>query len=150
MLAALLTVWLLGGGVGSSTAGYVDQVKSYAMTALTDEAQRKAVLETAGELKRAGSKEAKAIAKAADTVVKIAGNREAKAQDFKVALSQIRGHSIELQNELVRQRFRLKSELTREQWAALHSTSGSSGSANRMSPTRTGRSVAGHGKSGKG
>jgi hypothetical protein len=91
------------------------------------------VLETAGELKKAGSNEAKAIAKAADAVVKIAGNREAKAQDFEVALSQIRGHSIELQNELVRQRFRLKSELTREQWAALHSTSGSD---SVMRPTR--------------
>jgi hypothetical protein len=34
MLAALLVIWLLGGGVGYSTAGYVDQVTSYAMTAL--------------------------------------------------------------------------------------------------------------------
>ncbi len=123
MLIALVTAWLLTGGRSgsSTTAAFVDRVTTFANTQISDNEQRKAVLDIAGQLKKAGQAEADASAKAAARVVKISGNRAAKSEDFESALSQLRGYSIQLQRAAVVQRFALKSKLTREQWAALQS-----------------------------
>jgi hypothetical protein len=124
MLIALLSAWLLGGGPGSSAnSGYVDLVEHYATTQIEEKPRRQAVLATARKLESAGREEAKAADKAASALVKIAENRQAPPQEYEAVLSRIRGYSIHLQDELVKQRFRLKSELTREQWAALHAQS---------------------------
>lgn len=125
MLIGLITAWLLvGGRSGSSllTAAYVDQVTTYANAQINDKSQRAALLDAAKQLKRAGEEEARASAKAAGELVKIAKNRQAKSEDYDSALSQLRGYSIQLQQRAVQQRFQLKSKLTREQWVALHAT----------------------------
>lgn len=124
MLMFLFFTWLLEGGSGSSaTGGYVDQITTYANGHLPDDAQRKAVLAAAKELKKAGSEEAKAAAKAAKALAEVAKNRTARSEDFQSALSELRGYSIQLQANVVQQRSKLKSELTREQWGVLHATS---------------------------
>jgi hypothetical protein len=121
MLVALLTAWLLGGSFGSSPAvGYVDHLTSYAESRIADNTQRAAVLDVAKALRKAGSEEASASAKSASSVIKTAKRREATPDEFAAALSQIRDHSATLQKQLVQQRFRLKSTLTREQWNELH------------------------------
>lgn len=121
MLVALLTAWLLGGSVGSSaTVGYVDRLTKYAETRIGDEAKRAAILDSAKALRKAGKDEAAASAKAASSMIETAKRREASPQEFEVALSQIRTHSLALQNQLVQQRLRLKWTLTREQWSELH------------------------------
>lgn len=124
MLILLISTWLLVGrsSGASTTVGYVDQITAYAKGHLPDEAQRKAVLEVAKELKKAGSAEAKATIQAAKAIEKISKNRRATPAEFQDALSEIRGYSEELQAQVIRQRFKLKSELTREQWAVLHAT----------------------------
>ena len=124
MLILLITTWLLVGGSSgaSATVGYVDQITAYAKGHLPDEAQRKAVLEVADQLKKAGSEEAKATTQAAKAIDKISMNRRATPPEFQDALSEMRGYSEELQAKVVQQRFKLKSELTREQWAVLHAT----------------------------
>jgi hypothetical protein len=121
VLAALLSIWLFGGGSASSTTvGYVDQVIAYARNEIADEEQRSAVLATAKKLEMAGRTEVKATANATSAVARIAGNREATLQEYQSGFSQIRRSSLELQEELIRRRFELKAELTRQQWSALH------------------------------
>lgn len=123
MLVALLTVWLLGGSVGSSaTVAYVDRLTKYAETRISDESQRAALLDSAKALRQAGRDEARNSAKAASSMIKTARRREASPEEFEATLSQIRAHSLALQDQLVQQRFRLKSTLTREQWSELHGT----------------------------
>ena len=121
MLVGLLTIWLLGDGASASmTVGYVDQLTAYAKAQIADPAQRKAVLDVAKALERAGIAEGKGAAEAGKAVVKITQNRSAKPQDIEAPLSRAAGYTIELQNELLQQRSRLKSQLTREQWVAMH------------------------------
>jgi hypothetical protein len=123
MLAALLTLWLFGGGSAASpTVGYVDQVIEFARNEITDGGQRKAVLATAKELKKAGGNEAKLTAETARAVARIAGSRAATLQDYQLAFSPIHHSAQELQEELIRQRFGLKAQLTREQWSTLHAS----------------------------
>ena len=125
MLIALITAWLILGRVSSgssATVGYVDRITSYAKGHLPDEAQRKAVLEAAEQLKKAGSKEAKGTSQAAKAINKTAMNRRATLAEFQDALSEMRGYSEELQATVLQQRSKLKSLLTREQWAVLHAT----------------------------
>lgn len=124
MLILLVTTWLLVGrsSGGSETVGYVDQINAYAKGHLPDEAQRKAVLEVAKQLKKAGSEEAKATIKAAKSIEKVSMNRSTTPPEFQDALSEMRGYSEELQATVIQQRFKLKSELTRDQWAVLHAT----------------------------
>ena len=124
MLILLITTWLLVGrsSGASETVGYVDQINAYAKGHLSDEAQRKAVLEVAEQLKKAGSEEAKATAQTAEAIDKISRNRRATPAEVQDALSEMRGYSEELQAKVIQQRAKLKSELTREQWAVLHAT----------------------------
>src|SRR5262245_48728376 len=127
MLVTLLTVWLLGGGTGSSiTVGYVDRLSNFAETRITDETQRAAVLASAKALEKAGKAEASASARAAASIIRTAKRRDAKPEEFEAAFSQIRSNSVALQQKLVQERLRLKATLTREQWTELHATQGNS------------------------
>ena len=121
MLIALLVFLLSGGSSGTSPMiAYVDQAREHAKKEFTVEAQRKAVLDTLDDMKKVQGEFIEVEEKAAKTLIKLAVNRDSKPADFQPTIVALRTDAMETQEKLIRLRFRLKSQMTREQWAAVH------------------------------
>ena len=53
-------------------------------------------------------------------MIELAENRDSKPADLRSVIAALRTESAETQGKLVQLRIRLKSQVTREQWAMLH------------------------------
>lgn len=127
MLIALVALWLSGSSGSMPMTAYLDHAREYAKKEITVKAQRDAVLDTLDDMKKAQDEFHKAEEKAVKAVTKLADNRDSKPADFQPAFAALRADSAESQEKLLQLRFRLTSNLTREQWAAVHAAAAPAG-----------------------
>ena len=120
MLIALLVLLLYGSSGSSPMTAYLDRARGHAEKEFKDKVQREAVLDTLDDMKKAQVEFIEVEEKAATTLIKLAENRDSKPADFQPAIAALRAESAEAQGKLVQLRVRLKSQVTREQWAVLH------------------------------
>ena len=120
MLIALLLLVLYGSSGSSPMTAYLDHAREHAEKEFKDKVQREAVLDTLEGMKKAQVAFIGTEEKAAKTLIKLAENRDSKLADFQPAIVALRIDAAETQEKLVQLRIRLKSQVTREQWAGLH------------------------------
>ena len=120
MLIGLLLLALYGSSGSSPMTAYLDHAREHAEKEFKDKVQREAVLDTLGGMKKAQVEFIEVEEKAAKTLIELAENRDSKPAEFQSVIAALRTESAETQGKLVQLRIRLKSQMTREQWAALH------------------------------
>ena len=120
MLIALLLLALYGSSGSSPMTAYLDHAREHAQKEFKDKAQREAVLHTLDDMKKAQVGFIEVEDKAAKTLIELAENRDSKPADLRSVIAALRTESAETQGKLVQLRIRLKSQVTREQWAMLH------------------------------
>jgi co-chaperonin GroES (HSP10) len=99
---------------------YLDHAREHAQKEFKDKVQREAVLETLDGMKKAQVEFIEVEEKAAKTLIELAENRSSKPADFQSVIAALRTDAAQTQGKLVQLRIRLKSQVTREQWAGLH------------------------------
>jgi hypothetical protein len=121
MLIAALVLFLTGGSAGTlALTEWLDHGADYAKKEIADPVKRRDLLAVMDEMKDRHEVLRKAEEKATREIHKLAERRESRAADFQPALSAYRAEIEPLQTELLDLRFKLASQLTREQWAAAH------------------------------
>lgn len=120
MLIGLLVLVLYGSSGSSPMTAYLDHAREHAEKEFKDRAQREAVLDTLDHMKKAQVEFIEIEEKAAKALIRLAENRDSKPADFQSMIAALRTESVETQAKLVQLRIRLKSQVSREQWAMLH------------------------------
>ncbi|HZF18069.1 MAG TPA: hypothetical protein VE008_00025 [Burkholderiales bacterium] len=120
MLIGLLLLVLYGSSGSSPMTAYLDHAREHAEKEFKDKAQREAVLDTLEDMKKAQVEFIEVEKKAAKTLIELAENRDSKPADFQSVIAALRTEAAETQGKLMQLRIRLKSQVTREQWAGLH------------------------------
>jgi hypothetical protein len=120
MLIGLLLLVLYGSSGSSPMTSYLDHAREHAEKEFKDKAHREAVLDTLDDMKKAQVEFIEVEEKAAKTLIELAENRDSKPAEFQSAIAALRTEAAETQGKLVQLRIRLKSQVTREQWAVLH------------------------------
>jgi hypothetical protein len=118
-MSILLIMLLTGGGVGTPLTDYLKQTTVYAKQ-LIDEKQRKAVLATVEEMEETQKALIEAATKTSKQLAGLADSRSPQSGQVRPVLASYVREETVLRDKLLQQRFRLKSQLTREQWAAAH------------------------------
>ena len=121
MLIGLLVLFLVGGSGGTlPLTEWLDHGKEYAKKEIADPAQRREVLATMDEMKDRQKDLYKAEEKAVRAIDKLAASRTSRSADFEPALAGYRAETEAPQEQLLDLRFRLRTQVTREQWMAAH------------------------------
>jgi hypothetical protein len=120
VLIALMLLVLYGSSGSSPMTAYLDHAREQAEKEFKDKAQREAVVDTLDGMKKAQVEFIEVEEKAAKTLIELAENRDSKPADFQSVIAALRTDAAESQGKLVQLRLRLKSQVTREQWAGLH------------------------------
>jgi hypothetical protein len=121
MLVALLIAFLTGGGAGTlPLVEWLDHGEAYVKMEIADPVKRWDLLAAMHEMQDRHQDLVQAEKKAAKAIHRLAESRQSRSADFQPTLAALRAESETAQDQLVALRFRLKDQVTREQWAAAH------------------------------
>lgn len=99
---------------------WLDKGRGYIKDQVANPVPRSAALDAMDEIEDRQDDLRKAEERAARTIGRLAEDRKARAGDFQPAFATLRAETRDLQEKMLLARFRAKSLVTREQWAAAH------------------------------
>ena len=116
MLIALMTILFLGGGGGSAVLDYIADSTDAVKTVLEDDPRRDEALETLKSLKALGKKHSTMRQDTLKEMEKTLAVHEASPQASEEIWSAYYQQVREVNDEVVELRFRLREQLTRDEW----------------------------------
>ena len=117
MIFALLAILFFGSGDSSLTAIF-DRVEERIGETVKDRARRKEVLEITDDAKDATKAYAKARRAILDEWIALGKSASSTEAEYRALVDRLRNEAAEYESTMIRQRFALKSKMTREEWSA--------------------------------
>ncbi len=119
MLAAIITILILGGGGAFGPMIYLDEARENAETVITDEDQQKEIRADLKEMKGRTKDYLKAMNKLIKSTRKEFGVHDVDNANLNEQWDQLLTLNKSYSEDIMNMRFELRDQLTREQWAGL-------------------------------
>ncbi len=120
MLVALMTILFLGGSSGAfGPMVFIDQAMDYAKQTIMEDDRRKQATATLKDMKKRTKEYTKAIKKLSKELSADYRQYEAPEDKIDAVWARVFELNLEYTEDIIEQRFELRNQLTREEWAAM-------------------------------